>query len=68
MFVFDGGVLTAEAVAAIEVHDDEIGRWRFVDVDEIRSEMRHHVWRRLRAAVDSLTSHETRYLERSSRD
>lgn len=68
VFVFDGGVLTDEAVAGIKVHDDEIGRWRFVDVDEIHNEMRQHVWRRLRAAVDALTSHETRYLERSPRD
>lgn len=64
VFVFDGGVLPDEGVAGVEVRDQEIGRWRFVDVDDIRGEMRLHVWRRLRAAVDSVASGETRYLER----
>jgi 8-oxo-dGTP pyrophosphatase MutT (NUDIX family) len=68
VFVFDGGVLPDEDIAVVEVRDREIGRWRFVDVDDIRGEMRQHVWHRLRAAVDSVARGETRYLERQPRD
>ncbi len=68
VFVFDGGVLPDEDIAVIEVRDREIGRWQFVDVDDIRGEMRQHVWRRLRAAVDSVAHGGTLYLERQPRD
>lgn len=68
VFVFDGGVLPDEDIAAVEVRDREIGRWQFVDVDDVRGEMREHIWRRLRAAVDSLPRGETLYLERQPRD
>jgi 8-oxo-dGTP diphosphatase len=64
VFVFDGGVLSAEGVAAIEVRDREIGSWTFAEVDDARERMREHIWRRLRTAVDSLASGEMQYLER----
>lgn len=56
--------MSDDDVDSIDVRDQEIERWRFVDVDDIRSEMRQHVWRRLRAAADSVTTGTTMYLER----
>lgn len=64
VFVFDGGTMSDDDKDNIDVRDREIGRWRFVDVDDIRSEMRQHVWRRLRAAANSVTTGTTTYLER----
>ncbi|MHA6626645.1 NUDIX domain-containing protein [Pseudonocardia sichuanensis] len=66
VFVFDGGVILDTEVRSIRVRDREIAAWRFFDVDAARSEMREHVGRRLRAAVDSLESGATRYLERGA--
>lgn len=64
VFVFDGGVLTDTEIARIEVGDPEIGRWCFLAVEEARTGMRGHIFDRLAAAVDALTSGETRYVER----
>lgn len=64
VFVFDGGVMTSLEVEAIQVGDPEIADWRFVNVDEIREEMRDRIWHRLRAAADALTSGSLRYVER----
>jgi ADP-ribose pyrophosphatase YjhB (NUDIX family) len=64
VFVFDGGVVASHQVRGIRVRDREIAAWRFFDVDDVRGEMREHVWRRLRAAVDSQERDTTCYLER----
>jgi ADP-ribose pyrophosphatase YjhB (NUDIX family) len=65
VFVFDGGILTVDDAMKIQVRDREIAAWRFFDVDDARPEMREHIWRRLRAAVDSLQRDTTSYLERT---
>ncbi|MGH3611474.1 MAG: NUDIX domain-containing protein [Pseudonocardia sp.] len=65
VFVFDGGVLTEDDIAGIRIRDSEIADWRFSDVDDVRSEMREHVWGRMRAAADSLADDVVRYLERA---
>jgi ADP-ribose pyrophosphatase YjhB (NUDIX family) len=65
VFVFDGGVIARDHVTGIRARDREIAAWRFFDVDAARDKMREHVWRRLRAAVDSLERDTTYYLERS---
>jgi 8-oxo-dGTP pyrophosphatase MutT (NUDIX family) len=64
VFVFDGGTLTTEAAAAVRVRDRELAAWKFFDVEDARGEMREDIWRRLRAALDSLELGTTSYLER----
>lgn len=64
VFVFDGGVFCEVEVAAIRIRDPEIGAWGFFDVDDARIEMREHIGRRLRTAVDALENGSTHYFER----
>lgn len=64
VFVFDGGVMTPGEVTEICVTDAEIGAWRFIDADDARSDLRDHIWRRLRAALDALGDGSVRYVER----
>jgi ADP-ribose pyrophosphatase YjhB (NUDIX family) len=64
VFVFDGGVIRDAEAASIQIRDPEIATWRFFDVDAARGEMREHIGRRLRAAVNSLETGSTHYLER----
>lgn len=64
VFVFDGGTMNDDDISTIQIRDQEIGRWQFVNVDEVRNEMRQHVWRRLRAAADSAAAGTVTYLER----
>lgn len=64
VFVFDGGTLPDSHTSNISIRDEELNRWRFVEIDEIRQEMRQHIWRRLRAAADAVATGATAYLER----
>ena len=66
VFVFDGGVMTAAEMATIRVADPEIGAWAFHHIDDVRDEMRGHIWRRLRTALDAVTGGSVRYSERDS--
>lgn len=65
VFVFDGGTLTSADSVAVRVRDREISAWRFFEVEDARTEMREDIWRRLRAALDSLERGTTSYLERT---
>ncbi len=65
VFVFDGGIIAPQHVTRIRARDREIAGWRFSDVNAARAEMREHIRRRLRAAVDSLEGGTTFYLERT---
>ena len=64
VLVFDGGTLTDAQIAAIEIGDDEIADWRFVDPHEPDVPLRAHLRWRLGHAVDALASDTVRYLER----
>jgi 8-oxo-dGTP pyrophosphatase MutT (NUDIX family) len=64
VFVFDGGTLTTERAATVRVRDPELAAWEFFDVEDARAHMRDDIWRRLRAARDSLELGTTSYLER----
>jgi 8-oxo-dGTP pyrophosphatase MutT (NUDIX family) len=66
VFVFDGGFMTAAEIATIHVSDPEIATWAFRHVDDVRDEMRDHIWQRLRTAVDAATEGSVRYSERGS--
>jgi ADP-ribose pyrophosphatase YjhB (NUDIX family) len=66
VFVFDGGVMTATEIASIRVVDPEIAAWAFRHIDDIRGEMRDHIWQRLRTAFDAVTDGPVRYSELES--
>lgn len=66
VFVFDGGVISPDDVDGIRVSDAEIARWRFSDVDDVQKEMRDHIWRRLRLALDAVGDGSVRYFERDA--
>lgn len=55
-FVFDGGIITPDQVAAIDLHDPEIGAVRLCTIDETHTLMKPRLARRveaaLRAAID----------------
>ena len=60
MFVFDGGVLSAEQQTRITLQSDELAAFRFVESDEAEALLRPYVWRRVLAAM---ATGESRYLE-----
>lgn len=66
VFVFDGGIMSATEIEAIQVSDTEIAGWAFRHVDDVHGEMRGHIWQRLRTALDAVTDGPVRYSERDS--
>ena len=63
MFVFDGGLLTAEEQAHILLRDGELATFRFVEGKEAGRLLRPYVWRRIKAALQAGTSNATVYLQ-----
>jgi 8-oxo-dGTP pyrophosphatase MutT (NUDIX family) len=53
VFVFDGGNLSPDAVAAMEVRDDELSAFRFCSPDEAAQLLRPYVWRCAATALDA---------------
>jgi 8-oxo-dGTP pyrophosphatase MutT (NUDIX family) len=62
MFVFDGGVLTAEDQARITLRDEELAAYRFVEPEEAERLLRAYVWRRVRAALEAMAGQAPGYL------
>ena len=62
-FVFDGGVLDDDQIAAITLADDELRAFEFLTLDEAGPNLRPSMARRLRAAVDAAADGVTRYVE-----
>jgi len=62
-FVFDGGVLSAREIAAIELPEDELRSYRFVTPDELTALMAPHTGRRALAALRQLDAQGAVYLE-----
>ncbi len=56
MFIFDGGVLTTEQRASIQLGDAELREARFVTGDESRDLLRPYVFRRLEAALGAVAN------------
>lgn len=50
IFIFDGGVLSAEQQTAIRLDDSELNAYRFVAEEAAKGLLRPYVWRRLEAA------------------
>lgn len=63
MTTFDGGVLTAEQVAAIRLQESEIQAYRFAAPDEFPATLPDNLARRLRAALNARESGIPVYLE-----
>jgi ADP-ribose pyrophosphatase YjhB (NUDIX family) len=63
MSLFDGGVLTAEEIAAIRLQETEIQAYRFAAPDEFPATLPAILGRRLRVALSVRESGNTAYLE-----
>lgn len=66
LFVFDGGRLTHEQLAAIRVDGEELSSFQFVPVDEIVEVVTDRLTRRLTASLEAAKSGHTLYLEQGS--
>jgi ADP-ribose pyrophosphatase YjhB (NUDIX family) len=63
MFLFDGGVLSAEQQAAIRLEEGgELREACFVTSEEAEGLLRPYVWRRVEAALDALSKSASFYL------
>lgn len=62
MFLFDGGVLSAEQQAAIRLDESELRRACFVTDEEAMGLLRPYVRRRVKATLEALAGRTTTYL------
>ena len=63
IFVFDGGVLDADAIARIRLPPTELEAWQFVPPSALPAIMLPRMARRLQCALNALEAGETWYLE-----
>ncbi|GAB1513676.1 NUDIX domain-containing protein [Actinophytocola sp. KF-1] len=63
LFVFDGGTLTADEVAAIRLQAEELKSYAFLPPDEAFHQLIPRLERRMRAAVRAQEEGRTVYLE-----
>jgi 8-oxo-dGTP diphosphatase len=63
MFIFDGGVLSDEQTARMELHDGELAAFAFCTEAEAAERLRPYVWRRVRAALEGLRTGQAMYLQ-----
>jgi ADP-ribose pyrophosphatase YjhB (NUDIX family) len=61
-FLFDGGRLADEQVAAMSCNDGEIAAWKFCNRDEYEARLLPHMVRRVDACIDALRSGKTSVL------
>lgn len=66
LFVFDGGRLTADQLAAIVFEDGEIGEWTFVDDSQLDDLTIPRLVRRIRATPQARREAQTAYLEQGT--
>jgi 8-oxo-dGTP pyrophosphatase MutT (NUDIX family) len=66
VFIFDGGVLTAEQQTAIRLSDDELGAYRFCRREEAGELLRPRAWLRVQAALNVIPTAATLYLHDGS--
>jgi 8-oxo-dGTP pyrophosphatase MutT (NUDIX family) len=62
VFIFDGGVLNAEQQTAIQLSDDELGDYRFHEPEVASGLLRPYAWRRVREALNAVSTGATPYL------
>ena len=63
LFVFDGGTLTAQQLAAIRLQTDELASYAFCDPAEAATLLISRLGRRMAAAIDAHHAGRTTYLE-----
>lgn len=63
LFVFDGGRLTGERIAAIALPADELASYEFLPAAHAVERLIPRLARRVRAALDAVADGTTRYLE-----
>lgn len=63
MFIFDGGVLSAQRCAALTLRDGELRDYLFCTEQQAATLLQPRTWRRFRAAIDGLRSGQTLYLQ-----
>jgi 8-oxo-dGTP diphosphatase len=66
VFVFDGGTLTPDQVAALHITDDELSGFQFCTRDEAARLLRPYVWQRAMNALDALVSGQAQYFHRAT--
>jgi 8-oxo-dGTP diphosphatase len=62
MFIFDGGTLTSDQIAALKLVDDELIAHQFCTEVEAAARLRPYVWLRVQAALGALQAGRVRYL------
>jgi ADP-ribose pyrophosphatase YjhB (NUDIX family) len=63
MFIFDGGTLTEQQIADLNVHDSELRAYEFCTSEDAAARLRPSMRRRLAEALRALTTADTRYLQ-----
>jgi len=67
VFVFDGGIIESRDQENIRLRDNEIARFALLPPDRSAGLLRRYIWRRLEAALESLSSGRTMYLHHGRR-
>ena len=62
-FIFDGGVLDERAIAGLRLMDNELRAYDLCDEGQVKERLRPYVWRRVRVALEALTTGRARYLQ-----
>jgi 8-oxo-dGTP diphosphatase len=62
-FVFDGGELDDEQIAALKLHDGELAAFEFCDEEQATQRLRPYVWRRVTVALEALRTGQVQYLQ-----
>jgi 8-oxo-dGTP diphosphatase len=67
IFLFDGGVLNEQHIAAMSIDDAELVALRFCEPDEAANLLRPYVWRRTEHAIQAVAPTRMRYLQNGHR-
>ena len=62
-FIFDGGVLSTEAISKIQLVDNELRAFEFCDQGQAKERLRPYAWRRVSVALDALETGRATYAQ-----
>ena len=62
-FIFEGGVLSNQAISKIRLIDDELRAFEFCDQGQAKERLRPYVWRRVNVALDVLETGRATYTQ-----
>jgi 8-oxo-dGTP diphosphatase len=66
VFVFDGGTLSPDAIAALKIGDDELSDFRFCPPERAAGLLRPYVWQRAANALAALRAGGAPYVHRGA--